>query len=148
MVYPRRRTRVRRLRATLILLISAATMVVAGVALAGDPSGTWVMANGKVTVRIGQCATKLCARIVGLEEPLDSAGQPQVDKLNPNAALRRRPLIGLMLTSDIVPSGNNNWTGLIYNPDDGRTYSASLRLSGQVMQVRGCVAGILCKSND
>ena len=119
-----------------------------GAAMAGDPSGTWVMANGKVTVRVSKCSAKLCARIVGLKEPLDKAGRPKVDRLNPNPSLRKRQLIGVMLVSNMASAGDNNWRGSIYNPDDGRTYSASLKLSGRVLQVKGCVAGILCKSNS
>jgi uncharacterized protein (DUF2147 family) len=77
-----------------------------------------------------------------------SFGRPKVDRHNPNPALRKRPLLGLMLASNMAPNGSDNWTGSIYNPDDGRTYSASMKLSGSTMQVKGCVAGILCKSNN
>ena len=79
------------LRAGLASLIIAITGISAGAAVAGDPSGTWVMANGKVTVRVSKCSAKLCARIVGLKEPLDKAGRPKVDKLNPNPALAQAP---------------------------------------------------------
>jgi len=136
------------LRAGLVGLIISVTAITAGAAVAGDPSGTWVMSNGKVTVRVSKCSAKLCARIVALKEPLDKTGRPKVDKLNPNPALRKRPLLGLMLASNMAPAGANNWSGTIYNPDDGRSYSASLKLSGRTMQVKGCVAGILCKSNN
>ena len=135
-------------KAGLVGLIIAVTAVMTGAAVAGDPSGTWVMANGKVTIRVSKCSAKLCARIVALKEPLDKSGLPKVDKLNPNPSLRNRPLIGLMLVSNMAPAGDNNWAGTIYNPDDGRTYSASLKLSGRVIRVKGCVAAILCKSNN
>lgn len=127
------------------LLLAAFITVGGGAARADDPSGTWVMTNGKVTVRVSQCSSSLCARIVGLKEPRDRAGKPKVDKLNPNPALRRQPLVGLSLAK-LQPAGVNNWSGTIYNPDDGRTYSASLMVKGAVMQVKGCVAGILCKT--
>ena len=136
------------LRAILASLIIAIPAVGAGAASAGDPSGTWMMSNGKVTVRISKCSSKVCARIVALKEPLDKAGRPKVDRLNPNPALRKRPLIGLMLASNMAPDGSDNWKGSIYNPDDGRTYSAYMKLSGSTMQVKGCVAGVLCKSNN
>lgn len=128
------------------LMLAALITVGSDDARADDPSGTWVMANGKVTVRVSKCSSNLCARIVGLKEPRDKAGKPKVDKLNPNPALRRQPLMGLSLAK-MQPSGLNNWSGTIYNPDDGRTYSASLMVKGAVMQVKGCVAGILCKTS-
>ena len=114
--------------------LAAAILVICSIGIApseaADPTGTWIMANGKVTVRVSRCSSKLCAQIVGLAEPRDRAGRRKVDKLNPNASLRKRPLIGLTLTSNLAPNGKDSWTGSIYNPDDGRTYSASLKLAG------------------
>ena len=119
-----------------------------GPAHSADPTGTWVMSSGKVTVRLSKCATKLCARLVALAEPLDRNGLRKVDKLNPTASLRKRPLIGLTLASNLLPSGKDTWKGSIYNPDDGRTYAASIRLKGSTMQVKGCMASVLCKTQS
>ena len=44
-------------------------MATAGFALADDPSGTWRLDNGKVTVKVRQCGGQVCANIVGLKEP-------------------------------------------------------------------------------
>jgi uncharacterized protein (DUF2147 family) len=121
------------------------SMAIAG--SANDPSGTWVMDNGKVTVRLARCSDGLCAQIVDLKERLDKSGSPKIDRNNPDPALRHRPLIGMTLAS-LASTGADVWVGSIYNPDDGRTYAASMRLSGRTMQVKGCVAGILCKTNS
>src|SRR5262245_17262813 len=85
-------------------------------AAAGNATGTWVMENGRVTVRLANCSARLCARIIALGDPLDKAGHAKVDGLNPNPSLRTRPLIGLTLSSNIVARGYNTWTGSIYNP--------------------------------
>ena len=37
--------------------------------------------------------------------------------------------------------------GRIYNADDGKTYSATMTLNGNTMKLKGCVAGIFCKTN-
>ena len=37
-------------------------------ASASEPNGTWAMQNGKVTVKVSNCGSNLCARIVGLKE--------------------------------------------------------------------------------
>ena len=129
-------------------LLSASCLIATDLAMAGDPTGQWVMSNGKVTVRVSKCSPRLCARIVALKEPVDSTGRPKVDKLNPNPSLRKRRLIGLTLASNLRSAGKDTWTGSIYNPDDGRTYSASLKLAGRTMKVKGCVGGILCKTQD
>ena len=123
-------------------------LVVAGAAQASeDATGTWRMDNGKVTVRLSPCGAGLCGRVVALKKPRDNKGRPRLDKENPNPALRQRPVIGLTILSNMKASGDGRWSGTIYNPDDGRTYSSSMQLLGPAtMKVSGCVAGVLCKS--
>ena len=128
--------------ATLLL-----TFPLAGPALA-DLQGIWAMSDGKVTVKVDDCGGNLCARIVDLTEPISKIdGKPKVDRENPDPAKRNRPLIGLSILIGMKPTGDNFWKGAIYNPDDGKTYSATVRYDGRSMKVKGCVAGVLCKTN-
>ena len=108
-------------------MAAAVLVLVTGPALAeSGPSGTWVMDNGKVTVRVSECDGKLCGTIVGLKKPLDKHGRPKRDKENPNASLRNRPVIGLRILNGLRPDGGNSWAGAIYNPDDGNTYDSKV----------------------
>ena len=122
--------------------------LVSGVGHASEsPVGTWRMTNGKVTVRVSQCGAGMCARVVALKKPRDDEGRPRVDKENPNPALRQRPVIGLTVLSNMKARGKGRWSGTIYNPDDGNTYSSAIQITGpSTMKVNGCVAGVLCKS--
>ena len=117
-------------------------------AIAGvTPYGTWSM--GKVTVKVTDCGGGLCGTIVGLKEPISKIdGKPKVDRENPDEAKRTRPLIGLPILIDMKPAGDAKWQGAIYNPDDGRTYSATVKLNGDTMKVQGCVASVFCKTNN
>ena len=133
---------------TVLAACAAFTLGIApGLALGdGIPSGTWVMANGKVTVRVSDCSGNLCGTIVGLKRPLDKRGNPKLDKENPNAALRGRPVIGLTILNGLRSKGDGRWEGTIYNPDDGNTYNSKLRLVNEkTMNVKGCVL-FICKS--
>jgi uncharacterized protein (DUF2147 family) len=132
----------------LVAVVVAILSLGSGIALADTPVGTWVMSNGKVTVRLSKCSSKLCARIVGLSEPLDKEGRPKVDRLNPDPALRNRRLIGLTLAGNLTQRGPDTWVGSIYSPDDGLTYGAVLKINGSGMQVQGCVAGLMCKTHS
>jgi uncharacterized protein (DUF2147 family) len=126
-----------------LLLAALATPALA------DAYGTWAMTSGKVTVNVSDCGGKLCATIVGLKEPISKIdGKPKVDRENPDPAKRKRPLIGLSILGGMKPAGENAWKGTIYNPDDGKTYSANMTLDGDKMAVQGCVLGILCKTNN
>lgn len=118
-----------------------------GFALAADPSGTWRLDNGKVTVKVRQCGEQVCANIVALKEPTYKDGTPKIDKYNKDPSLRARPLIGLSVLSDMKPTGDNSWAGNIYNADDGRIYTATMTLNGSTMKLKGCVASIFCKTN-
>ena len=117
-------------------------------AFAAAPSGIWSMSNGKVTVRVSDCGGNLCAKIVGLREPISKIdGKPKVDRENPDPGKRKRPLVGLSILISMKPAGDGKWQGAIYNPDDGKTYSATVRHDGGTMKVKGCVASVFCKTN-
>ena len=119
----------------------------AGAAQASEAIGTWRMENGKVTVKVSHCGGNLCGTVVGLRKPRDDKGRPRLDKENPNPALRKRPVIGLTILNNMKPRGDGYWTGTIYNPDDGNTYSSNMTLqNANVMRVKGCVASVLCRS--
>lgn len=111
----------------------------AGAAAAADPTGNWSTDAGKVTVKVSQCGGGLCGRIVAMKAPNTKEGKPKTDKHNPNASLRKRPLIGLTVLNSMKPAGDNTWKGSIYNADDGKTYSATMTLAGNSMNVKGCV---------
>ena len=129
-----------------VVLVMAAPLGQA-LAKAGEPYGTWSM--GKVTIEVTDCGGGLCGTIVGLKEPISKIdGKPKVDRENPDVSKRERPLIGLAVLIGMKPSGEGKWQGAIYNPDDGNTYSASIKLDGDTLKVKGCVVGILCKSNN
>lgn len=130
-----------------ISLAVLALFATTSLALADDPSGTWRLDSGKITVKVRQCGSELCANIVGLKEPTYKDGKPKIDRHNQNPALRNRPLMGLAVLSGMTPNGDNSWKGSIYNADDGKTYSATMSLNGKVMKLKGCVAGIFCKTN-
>jgi uncharacterized protein (DUF2147 family) len=129
-------------------LLSAVVSVTAAAAAhaSSDVVGVWRMANGKVTVRLAPCGGKLCGTVIGLKRPLDKNGKPKLDKENPDAALRKRPVIGLTILSNMTANGEGRWSGTIYNPDDGNTYKSKMRLqSADTIKVEGCVV-VFCKS--
>jgi uncharacterized protein (DUF2147 family) len=133
-----------------VLALSILGITSFGSAIASEPpSGIWSMSNGKVTVKVSPCnGSGLCARIVGLKEPISKIdGKPKVDRENPDPSKRKRPLMGLSILIGMKPAGDGTWKGAIYNPDDGKTYSATVRHSGDTMKVKGCVASVFCKTN-
>ena len=138
------------LRRSVIALMALPILAIAASApgFAANPSGVWKMSDGKVTVKVSNCGSNLCARIIGLAEPISKIdGKPKIDRENPNPAKRKRPLIGLSILIGMKPAGDGKWQGAIYNPDDGKVYSGTLRYSGGSIKLKGCGAGIFCRTN-
>lgn len=128
--------------ATLAVLLAAPA---AHAQASGDATGVWLTQAGDAKVRVGKCGGGICGVIVWLRDPIDPATEkPQVDDKNPNPSLKRRPIIGLPLFSGMQPSGPNQWSGQIYNADDGSSYASHVSVSGpDTLKVEGCV-GPLC----
>ena len=119
-------------------------------AASADPTGYWKKPDAERESKIevfkcGKKKTNLCAKIAWLKEPNDSKGKPLHDVRNENPALRGRPILGLPIFTDLVPSAPSTWNGKIYNPEDGRTYTATLTVvSRKQILLKGCKAWLLC----
>jgi uncharacterized protein (DUF2147 family) len=140
------------LRKTAIaLFISAAALAAVSFnrsAAAADAFGTWLTGDKEGQVRIVNCGGALCGNLVWLKEPNDPAtGRPKTDKHNADASKQSRPLLGVPVVLAMKPSGPGQWSGEVYNAEDGKTYSGSFALTGSdTADLKGCVLSILCKS--
>ena len=111
-------------------------------ASAPAPFGTWMTKEGDSRIRISSCGKALCATIVWTKEP-------GTDGQNPDPGLRSRNIVGVDLSRDMQPDGSGGWLGSIYNPDNGKTYRATMRRRGESeLEVGGCIlGGLLCGSD-
>jgi uncharacterized protein (DUF2147 family) len=127
--------------------LAVATMVLTpGAALAADPNGIWLSADGDVKMKVAPCGGAICSTVSWLKSPNDEAGKPKFDKNNPDAAKRSRPIVGSQIIVGMKPDGANSWSGQIYNAEDGKTYSGSFTLTGaNSAEIKGCLA-IFCKT--
>jgi len=139
----------------LVLLILAlagagATVAAAKAQTRADLSGRWATQGFGSVVEVRPCAgapTTLCGRIVWLWEPRDAAGRPRTDARNPDAALQSRSLVGVEIVRGLRETGPGVWSdGALYNPDDGRTYTGTVRLRGGTLELRGCALKVVCQT--
>jgi uncharacterized protein (DUF2147 family) len=131
------------------VLVTCLGLAVATPAMAAEPIGNWLTKDGDATVAITRCGAALCGTIVALKTPIDPAtGMPQTDVNNPDAAKTGRPLIGVQIIFGLTPSGTaDKWDGQLYNPEDGKTYSGSLTVTGaNTLDLQGCTFVVLCES--
>lgn len=109
--------------------IAFAGLIFSAPAFAQDATGTWLRDSGASRVRISPCGDALCGHITWLK-----------DKDGP-AKVGQRVFYGMK------PSGAGNWSGSAFNPEDGKTYSGKMSLSGGTLTTAGCaMGGMICKS--
>ncbi len=106
--------------------------------------GIWLNPKGTAKIEITDCAdTSPCGQIIwvtheGNENPLDNN--------NPDPDLAKRPLTGVKMLHSFR-RGKSKWSnGKIYNPEDGKSYKASIKAKMDgTLEVKGCV-GPFCKT--
>jgi uncharacterized protein (DUF2147 family) len=118
----------------IISIIGFATTVKAA---PDTPVGYWRTEEGKAKVQVYECGTKqICGKIIELKEPKDpNTGK---DKADPDG----KPMIGMEIMKDFKHTEGQEWDeGTIYDPKEGKTYSATFELhkGGNTMDLRGYV---------
>lgn len=109
----------------------AALGMLAGIATAGaqEVVGVWERDTGASRVRFSKCGEALCGSLSWLR---DQNGPAKV---------------GQRIFHDMKPNGANKWSGSAFNPEDGKTYSGTMTLSGDTLTTAGCVmGGLICRS--
>jgi uncharacterized protein (DUF2147 family) len=113
----------------LLSAIAGLGLFASGSVALADPSGTWLRDSGASRVRVASCGSGYCGTIVWLK-----------DKDGPAK-------IGQRVFYDMAPAGANKWSGKAFNPEDGKTYSGTMTLSGSSLTTSGCVlGGLVCRS--
>jgi uncharacterized protein (DUF2147 family) len=108
---------------------------------ADDIAGIW-LTNGDdpAKIQIYKSGDKFYGKIIWLKIPLLN-GAPKVDKNNPDKTKRSTPIIGLALLSGFTFNGDDAWKGgVIYDPQNGKTYSCNISLKDKnTLKVRGYI---------
>lgn len=125
-------------------LIPLALLLWATTAHAAQPiNGRWITQEGDALVEIGACGASTCGRIARVLRARPNA--PTTDVNNGDAALRRRPIVGLPVLTDFREDGDA-WRGRIYDPRSGRTYRSVVRRNPDgTLRVQGCIA-VICRT--
>lgn len=113
-------------------------------------SGNWATRGFGSVVQFRPCAddvATICGRIIWLWEVNDERGRPRVDSHNPDRALRARSLVGVEIVRGLRETAPGVWSeGSLYNPDDGRTYTGTIRIRSGALELRGCALNVFCQT--
>jgi uncharacterized protein (DUF2147 family) len=130
---------------TLFTLLALTLMSASLFGQANSIVGFWLTEDRDSQVEIYKKADgKFYGRVVWLEEPLNDTGRPKVDDQNPDKAMHNTPIIGLEVLKDFTYNDSKEeWAGgTIYDPKNGRTYTAYMTLDGNTLRMRGYVYGM------
>lgn len=125
------------------LVICSPSCPVAEQTTAPDPAGEWLVKDKTAHIHIASCNKKLWGVISWVQTP-------DTDKNNPDASKRNRPVLGLPILLGLQPGDSGEWSGNIYNADNGKIYKGGIHLkSADILHVEGCIfGGILCGGED
>jgi Delta7-sterol 5-desaturase len=99
---------------------------------APDIHDDWATRGLGGVVRLAPCvsnAATLCGRLIWMWDP---------SEVQPGA-------VGSLILRDFVRAGATWRSGSVLNPEDGRTYTGTIRLEGDILRLRGC-AGPFCQT--
>jgi lathosterol oxidase len=139
--------------ATLIAIAFGSALAIVGDARAQTASsiaGNWATRGFGSIVQFRPCvaaAETMCGAIIWLWEPNDAQGRPRLDTHNPERGLRTRSLIGVEIVRNLRQTAPGVWSeGALYNPDDGRSYTGTIRLRNCALELRGCALNVFCQT--
>ncbi len=125
-----------------------------------DVYGLWLSAAKDGHIEIHDCGDATpCGNLVWIDPArIDTARtdtartdtariETDRDAMNRDPSLRTRALIGIPIVRGFERSPKGWHRGEIYNPEDGKTFVASLeKLPDGTLRVKGCI-GPLCRTN-
>lgn len=101
--------------------------------------GTWLTASGKAKVQIYKEGDKYNGKIVWLKTPTYEDGKPKTDKNNPDKAKQSVPLLGLNMLKGFEFDEDEWEDGTIYDPENGKTYSCTIKYRDGKLDLRGYI---------
>lgn len=103
--------------------------------------GVWQHPENGSHIRIAKCGSSVCATIIKVKDP------SRTDEKNPDPKLRKRPIVGITIMKGGKKTGENSWSGKLYNTLDGKTYNGTLTLVDKShLKLQGCVlGGLICQ---
>jgi uncharacterized protein (DUF2147 family) len=94
-----------------------------------EAAGVWTRDDGAARIQFSSCGAALCGAIVWLKSASSKAH------------------VGQQVFFDMARADQNSWTGKAFNPEDGKTYSGKMVLTGKKLKTSGCMlGGLICKT--
>lgn len=111
-----------------------------------DVYGLWLTEAGDGYVEVKDCGNGTPCGTLAWVDPSKSSSD--LDSRNADKTLRDRPLMGIPIIWGYEKAKQDWRSGKIYNPEDGKSFSSSVRrLDDGTLRVKGCI-GPICITNS
>ena len=96
---------------------------------ANDILGIWLNAEKDAKITVYEKGGKYYGKLVWIKKDENPDGtSPKLDNNNPEAQLKKRALMGLVILKDLEFDDDEWEDGTIYDPKSGKTYSCFTKL--------------------
>lgn len=103
----------------------------------GDIIGNWLNEEKDAKIEIYKTGSKYFGKLIWGQNLMMADGSLRKDDKNPDITLKTRTLLNTVIVKDLQYKGKE-WTGgTIYDPKSGNTYSCTIKLEGNTLQLRG-----------
>lgn len=131
-------------KTTKMALMSLCLIILPSLCLANfkpdDVLGIWYTKDNKAKIEIFKTNNKYHGKIIWLKNPNYPNGKQKIDRENPDEKLRSRPVVGIVNLEGFVFDEDEYEDGTIYDPNNGKTYSCYMKLTGMnTLEVRGYI---------
>jgi len=95
--------------------------------------GRWITESGNLEIDIAPCGAALCGTVVKVLANRSMSNSNASSKAEGSA-------MGLKILTDLMPAGEGEWKGSIYNRENGKTYDCKIEpLPGNQLKVRSYI---------
>jgi len=133
------------------LVLSGTFLLAATVGAAAqtaDPVGEWLVKEGTARIKVVSCPQGP-GQPTALWGVIWAETKPGVDDKNPDPSMKNRPMLGMPILIGMKQTQPNRWDGKIYDATRGSIFDSHISVNrSDMLEVRGCVAGIFCGGED
>ena len=134
------------------LVLSGTFLLAATVGAAAqtaDPVGEWLVKEGTARIKVVSCPPQVAGQPAALWGVIWAEMKPGIDDKNPDPSQKNRPMLGMPILINMKQTQPNRWDGKIYDATRGSLFDSHISVSRtDMLEVRGCVAGIFCGGED
>ena len=101
--------------------------------------GVWLTEKKDGKVEIFKTGRTWSGKLIWGNTVLDENGKPRRDVLNPDPKLRARPIQGMVIITGLEYEDSKWRDGKIYDSTTGKTYSITVTVNGNNLELRGYI---------